>query len=44
VAVIRNDTSIPGPGPEFEFDDGDVVLLMGTDEAVSAAGHLLTGG
>jgi|SRR5919106_1384169 TrkA domain protein len=44
VAVIRGDTSIPGPGPDLEFVDGDVVLLMGSDPAVEAAERLLLGG
>ena len=43
VAVIRGETSIPGPGPDFVLQPGDVVLLMGTDAAVEAAEHLLEG-
>jgi TrkA domain protein len=41
VAVIRGDQSIPGPGPDFRFDTGDVVLLMGSEPAVEAAERLL---
>jgi TrkA domain protein len=41
VAVIRGDQSIPGPGPDFRFDAGDVVLLMGSEPAVEAAERLL---
>lgn len=37
VAVIRGRTSIPGPGPEFGFEAGDVVLVMGSTPAVHAA-------
>ena len=44
VAVIRGDTSIPGPGPDFQFQTGDVVLLMGSDQAVEAAERLLLEG
>jgi TrkA domain protein len=43
VAVIRGDNSIPGPGPDFRFEPGDVVLLMGSEPAVEAAERLLTG-
>ena len=41
VAVIRGDQSIPGPGPDFALAPGDVVLLMGSDQAVEAAERLL---
>lgn len=43
VAVIRGDHAVPGPGPNFEFIAGDVVLLMGDGEAVAAATTILTG-
>jgi TrkA domain protein len=42
VAVIRDNQSIPGPGPELRFEAGDVVLLMGTADAVQAGARLLT--
>jgi TrkA domain protein len=41
VAVIRGDRSIPGPGPDFQLEGGDVVLLMGSAAAVTAAVQLL---
>lgn len=41
VAVIRGDRSIPGPGPELVLEPGDVVLLMGTADAVQAGVRLL---
>lgn len=41
VAVIRGDTSFPGPGPDFTFQAGDVVLVMGSVEGVQAAAQLL---
>ena len=44
VAVIRDVTSIPGPGPDFRLADGDVVLVMGSDAAVAAAERVLLGG
>jgi TrkA domain protein len=43
VAVIRGEQSIPGPGPDFQFRAGDVVLLMGSDPAVEAAERSLLG-
>ncbi len=43
VAVIRGEQSIPGPGPDFALAPGDVVLLMGADQAVEAAEQLVLG-
>jgi len=42
VAVIRGGNSIPGPGPEFGFEAGDVVLVIGSHASVQAANDLLT--
>lgn len=42
VAVIRGESSIPGPGPDFGFEAGDVVLVMGSTEGVQAAATVLT--
>lgn len=42
VAVIRGDRSIPGPGPEFVLEPGDVALVVGSIEGVSTAQRLLT--
>ena len=42
VAVIRGEQSIAGPGPEFTFTAGDVVLLMGAAEGVRGAMTILT--
>lgn len=43
VAVIRGDQGLPGIEPGFVFEPGDVVLVMGSDEAVDRAAHILTG-
>ena len=43
VAVIRGDRSIPGPGPDFRFEAGDVALVMGTATNVRRAAALLAG-
>lgn len=43
VAVLRDDTSIPAPGPDFAFDAGDVVVAVGTTAGLSALRDLLRG-
>lgn len=42
IAVIRGDTSFAGPGPDFLFEAGDVVLVMGATQSVQKAAHLLS--
>lgn len=41
VAVIRGEQSVPGPGPDFRLEAGDVVLVMGSVDGVQAAADLL---
>lgn len=43
VAVIRGTSSAPGPGPDFRFEPGDVVLVMGSAQSVQAAAARLAG-
>lgn len=43
VAIVREGASILGPGPEFRFAAGDVVLVMGDAEGVAKAATLLAG-
>ncbi|MCC6435277.1 MAG: cation:proton antiporter regulatory subunit [Acidimicrobiales bacterium] len=43
VAVIRSGASIPGPGPDFRFSAGDIVLVIGSTAAVQAAATTLAG-
>lgn len=43
VAVIRNESGIPGPGPGFTFEAGDTVLVMGGHGAVGKARAILIG-
>jgi TrkA domain protein len=43
VAVIRGDESIPGPGPDFQFQVGDVALVTGSHEGVAMAARLIAG-
>jgi TrkA domain protein len=42
IAVIRGDTSIAGPGPDFRFEADDVVLVMGATQGVHQAAQLLS--
>lgn len=41
VAVVRHDTSIPAPGPDFAFQGGDVVVAVGTSEGLEQLRSLL---
>jgi TrkA domain protein len=43
VAVVRGPTSFPGPGPDFQFEAGDLVLVMGSAPSVDSAVRLLAG-
>ena len=43
VAVIRGETSIPGPGPDFRFEVGDTALVIGSVEGVQSAARVLAG-
>ena len=43
VAVIRGDTSVPAPPPEFGFEAGDVVVAVGTTENLDKLRSLLRG-
>jgi TrkA domain protein len=41
VAVIRRATTIPAPGPQHEFQPGDVVVAVGTPEGLAQLRELL---
>jgi TrkA domain protein len=43
VAVIRGPGVHPSPGPEFVFDDGDVIVAVGTREGLDRLGTILSG-
>lgn len=43
VAVVRGNESIPGPGPDFELQAGDVALVVGSFDGVQSAQRLLAG-
>ena len=36
-------TGIPGPGPDFRFEEGDTVLVMGATDHVGEARRILIG-
>ena len=41
VAVIRVDSTIPAPGPDFAFEPGDVAVAVGTPDGLSQLRELL---
>lgn len=41
VAVVRGDSTVPAPGPEFRFETGDVVVAVGTPEGLTKLRELL---
>lgn len=43
VAVIRDNETVPTPAADFEICVGDTIVVVGTAEAVSAAGAMLRG-
>ena len=43
VAVLRGTSSIPGPGPDFQFEVGDVALVVGSVDGVRVAEKLISG-
>ena len=43
VAVLRGGASRPGPGPDFRFETGDTVLVIGSHEGVSVASRIIAG-
>jgi TrkA domain protein len=44
VAVVRAGVAHPSPGPEFLFENGDLAVVVGTVEGLTAAADILTGG
>jgi TrkA domain protein len=44
VAVVRAGRVFASPGPDFELDGGDVVVVVGTPEGTSAASDILATG
>ncbi|MFC4373820.1 cation:proton antiporter regulatory subunit [Nocardia halotolerans] len=44
VAVVRAGEVTPSPGTDFTFIAGDLVVVVGTDQGLEAAGRLLDAG
>lgn len=44
VTVVRAGHAIPSPGPDLTLIAGDVLVVVGTDEGLSAAGQILVDG
>ena len=43
VALVRSGVTIPAPGPDDAFAEGDVVVAVGTPEGIEQLRHLLLG-
>lgn len=41
VAVIRDDSSIPAPGPDFAFEAGDTIVAVGTADGLDLVRTIL---
>jgi len=41
VAVVRGDTTVPAPEPDFRFEVGDVVVAVGTPDGLADLRNLL---
>jgi TrkA domain protein len=41
VAVLRDGTAFPAPGPPFRFQPGDTVVVVGTPKGVKALAQIL---
>jgi TrkA domain protein len=44
VALLRRDQTHPSPGPEFEIEPNDIVVVVGTSEGIEEARSILTSG
>jgi TrkA domain protein len=44
VAVIRGTTPFPAPGPEFEIEAGDTLVVVGTPKGIAGVTDILTAG
>jgi TrkA domain protein len=44
IAVIRDEQTIPVPGPDFHLQAGDTAVVIGTPEGIQKAFALLQGG
>ncbi len=44
IAVVRNEQTIPSPGPDFQLQAGDTAVVIGTPQGIEKAFALLQGG
>jgi TrkA domain protein len=44
VAVIRHDGAVPAPGPDFRLEEGDTLVVVGTDRGIEDLAVLLRTG
>lgn len=44
VAVIRRDLTFPAPGPEFQLQPGDALVVVGTPEGIEQTQEILRSG
>lgn len=44
VAVIRDTTPFPAPGPEFHVEAGDTLVVVGTPKGIESVTDILTAG
>ncbi|MFD0741358.1 cation:proton antiporter regulatory subunit [Phytohabitans flavus] len=44
VAVLRDGQVIASPGPEFAFQAGDVIVIVGTHQGIDGVGRILADG
>lgn len=43
VAVVRGNTVHPSPGPDFGLRGGDLIAVVGTQEAIDRLAHIIDG-
>jgi TrkA domain protein len=44
IAVLRGSEALASPGPDFVFEPGDIVIVVGTPDGTQAVADILTGG
>lgn len=44
VAVIRDQAAFPAPGPSFQLEDGDILVVVGTSDGIASVIDILHAG